>query len=228
MGCPLEVVVSRRCGAGRGAQPRLAATGTPWVAFLDDDVQVSAGWRTELAQDLESLSPEIGGVQGRSPCRCRGTGAPPTGSAAPPGWRGPGGSPPTWPTGGPRWSRPAGSTSASRAPSGRTPIWRCECWPAAGTLATGRRGTVHPVRDASPWISVRAQAGNADDALMRAVHGPGWYERAGERPGRRDRHMAITTARTGRCRAGDGGPVAARPDGRRPRAGGCRAVRRAA
>ena len=33
------------------------------------------------------------------------------------------------------------------------------------------RTTTHPVRPADRWVSVRVQAGNADDALMRALHG---------------------------------------------------------
>jgi hypothetical protein len=31
---------------------------------------------------------------------------------------------------------------------------------------------VHPVRPAPWWISIRAQAGNADDMLLRRRHGP--------------------------------------------------------
>jgi HAD superfamily hydrolase (TIGR01662 family) len=43
---------------------------------------------------------------------------------------------------------------------------------------------------------VRAQAGNADDVLMRRLHGTGWRERAGERRGRFRRHAACTIAGT--------------------------------
>jgi histidinol-phosphate phosphatase family protein len=60
-------------------------------------------------------------------------------------------------------------------------------------LRRGRRRSVHPVRPASPWASVRSQAGNADDALMRVLHGPGWYERAQAPRGRPD-HVLITGA----------------------------------
>jgi predicted NodU family carbamoyl transferase len=37
---------------------------------------------------------------------------------------------------------------------------------------------VHPVRPANRWVSVCTQRGNADDELMRALHGPRWRERA--------------------------------------------------
>jgi ADP-heptose:LPS heptosyltransferase len=43
-------------------------------------------------------------------------------------------------------------------------------------------------------VSVRLQAGNADDVLMRALHGPGWRAGAGESGGRRGRHLATTLA----------------------------------
>src|SRR5205823_2343909 len=63
---------------------------------------------------------------------------------------------------------------------------------AAGwALTRGRRTTVHPVRPAPWWVSVRMQAGNADDVLMRRLHGPGWRQRAGERPSRQPRHIAV-------------------------------------
>jgi histidinol-phosphate phosphatase family protein len=46
-------------------------------------------------------------------------------------------------------------------------------------LARGGRLTLHPAAQASPWVSLRAQAGNADDVVMTALHGPDWRERAG-------------------------------------------------
>jgi HAD superfamily hydrolase (TIGR01662 family) len=52
---------------------------------------------------------------------------------------------------------------------------------------------VHPVRPASPWASLRSQAGNADDALMRVLHGPDWHERA-QAPRGRLSHVVIAGA----------------------------------
>ena len=46
-------------------------------------------------------------------------------------------------------------------------------------IVTGTRTVRHPVRPAPPWVSLAKQAGNADDVRMRALHGPGWRERAG-------------------------------------------------
>src|SRR5690606_29079084 len=67
----------------------------------------------------------------------------------------------------------------------RTSGWR---------LVHGSRETTHLVRPASPVISVRVQRGNADDALMRRLHGPAWRARADVGRGRLGRHVALTGA----------------------------------
>jgi histidinol-phosphate phosphatase family protein len=64
-------------------------------------------------------------------------------------------------------------------------------------LERGRRYVIHPVGPASPWISLRLQAGNADDVLMQRVHGRAWRERAGAPPGRLPRHLLATAAGLG-------------------------------
>ena len=58
----------------------------------------------------------------------------------------------------------------------------------------GERRVAHPVRPAGWWVSVRLQAGNADDVLMRLRHGPGWRRRVGGLPGRRAAHLVTTGA----------------------------------
>ena len=65
---------------------------------------------------------------------------------------------------------------------------------AGHSLAIGRRHVVHPVRPAGRWVSLRMQRGNADDALMRALHGPTWRTDAQVFVGRRNRHLAVTAA----------------------------------
>jgi histidinol-phosphate phosphatase family protein len=65
----------------------------------------------------------------------------------------------------------------------------------AGWLVVrGDRTVSHPVRPAGPAVSVRLQAGNADDVLMRALHGPDWRVRVAAGPGRNRRHWATTAA----------------------------------
>jgi histidinol-phosphate phosphatase family protein len=61
-------------------------------------------------------------------------------------------------------------------------------------MTLGRRTVKHPVRPAGWLASLRVQAGNADDALMRAKHGSGWRERAGAPRGRLRRHALVTGA----------------------------------
>jgi HAD superfamily hydrolase (TIGR01662 family) len=60
-------------------------------------------------------------------------------------------------------------------------------------LMHGNRRAVHPVRQSDRWVSVRQQRGNADDALMRRLHGPDWRARASAPAGRLRLHVAITS-----------------------------------
>jgi histidinol-phosphate phosphatase family protein len=53
---------------------------------------------------------------------------------------------------------------------------------------------VHPVTPAGRWVSVAKQTGNADDALMSALHGRGWRQRAGAPRGRLPAHVATAAA----------------------------------
>src|SRR4051794_8289637 len=61
-------------------------------------------------------------------------------------------------------------------------------------IVRGGREVVHPVGAAKASVSLAKQAGNADDVLMRALHGRGWRERAGVPRGRRPRHLAVAAA----------------------------------
>lgn len=68
-------------------------------------------------------------------------------------------------------------------------------------LILGGRVCEHPLR-LDPWhASIRAQRGNADDALMRRLHGPAWRRSIGQAPGRRRRHL-MSTAMLGVAAAG--------------------------
>ena len=66
-------------------------------------------------------------------------------------------------------------------------------WDAGFTLRKGQRECVHPLREEDGRAGSVAQKGNADNALMRRLHGPGWRERVGEAPGRLRSHL-VTTA----------------------------------
>ncbi|MGK5552827.1 HAD-IIIA family hydrolase [Actinomadura kijaniata] len=170
-----------------------AATGR-WTVFLDDDVVPSDGWAADLAADLAGLPADVGGSQGRVTV------------PLPPGRR---------PT---DWERnTAGLESAAWITADMA--YRRDALVATGgfderfprafredadlalrvqdagcRLVRGRRRTAHPVRPAGFWASVRAQAGNRDDALMTRLHGRGWRTRAREHRGRFGRHVATTAA----------------------------------
>jgi histidinol-phosphate phosphatase family protein len=190
------VELRRSRGAGPAAARNVGwqAATAPWVVFLDDDVVPDPGWQGWLGADLAAADPDVAGVQGRLRVPLP-TGRRPT-----------------------DWERNvAGLTTARWATADMA--YRRDVLAAVGgfderfprafredadlalrvqaagwRLVTGERTTTHPVRPAGPWTSVLLQAGNADDALMRALHGPGWNQAAGAPKGRIRRHLATTAA----------------------------------
>ena len=170
---------------------------TPWVSFLDDDVVPDPDWWTRLTEDLEAADTaphRVAGVQGR-------VRVPLPADRRPTDWeRGTAGlAQARWITADLSYRR-----SALAAVGGFD-----ERFPRAyredadlglrvtatqGAIVPGRRWITHPVRPADDWISVRQQAGNADDALMRRLHGRNWRQRASTPRGRRPRHIAVTAA----------------------------------
>ncbi|WP_217913893.1 HAD-IIIA family hydrolase [Miltoncostaea marina] len=189
-----------RVVGGRGAGPAAARNigwrlaGAPWVAFLDDDVVPEPAWRARLAEDLAGLPDDVAGSQGviRVP---RPEGRRPT------DWERnvAGLEDARWATADMAYRRAA--LSALGGFDERFPrAYREDADLALRAmdrglrLVRGRRRVDHPVGPAGPWISLRAQAGNADDVLMDALHGPGWRDRAGAPPGRRDRHLLTAAA----------------------------------
>jgi histidinol-phosphate phosphatase family protein len=170
-----------------------AAEPADWVAFLDDDVRVSPGWRAALIADLAGQPADVAGVQGVID-------VPLPADRRPTDWeRGTAGLATA------RWitADMACRHSALLAAGGfdeRFPRAFREDADLAlrlldlgWTLRRGARRTTHPVRPASRWISLRAQAGNADDVLMRRLHGRGWHQRAEAAPGRFRGH-AVTSS----------------------------------
>ncbi|HEY3978705.1 MAG TPA: HAD-IIIA family hydrolase [Streptosporangiaceae bacterium] len=193
-GLPLRVVATGGAGPAAARNAGWRATRTEWVAFLDDDVTVMPSWRQHLAGDLFGQPARVAGVQGRII-------VPEPPGRAPTDWeRG------TMGLAGARWvTADMAYRRAALADSGgfdeRFPRAFREDADLAlrllddgWELRAGQRETIHPVRPASPWASVRVQAGNADDALMTALHGPGWRVRAGASRGRIRRHALITAA----------------------------------
>ncbi|MEU4211745.1 glycosyltransferase [Streptomyces sp. NPDC026206] len=178
--------------AARNAGWRTVAA--PWVVFLDDDVRVCSAWRAELAGDLACAAAGVGGVQGIIEVPL------------------PAGRPPT------DWERNTAGLATARWATADMAYRRTvlaavggfdERFPrafredadlalrvrAAGwRLEPGTRTTRHPVRAAGRWVSLRNQAGNADDALMVRLHGRDWWQRAGAPRGRLRGHAVVTAA----------------------------------
>jgi histidinol-phosphate phosphatase family protein len=65
---------------------------------------------------------------------------------------------------------------------------------AGNTIAQGKRRTTHPVAPPTLMASVRAQRGNADNALLRRKFGSDWRRAVGEGPGRMPAHVLTTAA----------------------------------
>lgn len=194
---PLRGRVRTTATGGRGpAAARnagLRAVDSPWVVFLDDDVQVTPGWGARLAEDLAAADPSTGGVQGRLHVPL--DGGPPT----------------DWERGTAGLEEAAWATAdmAYRSAALKEVGGFDERFPrafredadlalrvmdAGWHLHRGARVTHHPVRPADRWVSVRVQRGNADDALMRRLHGNDWWARAEAPRGRLTEHIAVTAA----------------------------------
>lgn len=211
----VEVLRGRAAGPAAARNVGWRASEAGWVAFLDDDVIPDPDWGERLLEDLSVLDEGVAGSQGRVRVPLP-TDRPPT------DWerniKGLEGAP--WITADMAYRRRV-LEEVGGFDERFTRAYREDAdlgLRVAGAgyrIERGRRSIIHPVRPAGPLVSLRLQSGNADDALLRALHGPGWRERAGVPVGRRPRHLAITAAGaaallgllTGRRRPGLAGTV---------------------
>ncbi len=195
---PAQVRVVRSGGRGPAAARNVGwrASGADWVAFVDDDVEPLADWVDALLDDLVTC-PDVAGSQGRV------TVPVPMGRRLTDWERSTAGlETAVWATADLAYRRAALAAVGgfderfSRAYREDADLglrlvragWRIE---------RGRRRVDHPVRPA-PWRqSIRSQRGNADDVLMRAVHGPGWRAAASVPAGQRPWHLATTACLIG-------------------------------
>jgi histidinol-phosphate phosphatase family protein len=186
--------------AGRGAGPAAArnrgwrAASAPWVVFLDDDVVPGPDWLWELEADLSELPPDVAASQGRLSVPLEAEGRPTDWQRSVKGLE-----TAAWIT-----ADLAVRRSALEAVGGfdeRFPrAFREDAdlalrlMRSGYRLVRGRRRSVHPARNAGVRTVLRREAGNADDVLMAALHGPRWHEKAGAELGRRRANLATTAA----------------------------------
>ena len=188
----VKVVPGRAAGPAAARNLGWRRASAEWVAFLDDDVVPGPSWLGALARDLDGLGPEVAASQGRVRVPM------------------PAGRRPT------DWERNVQGLETAQWATADMAYRRSvleevggfdERFPrayredadlglrvvrAGHRIVVGDRVVLHPVRAAGWSVSLRLQAGNADDVLMRALHGPGWRAAAGVPRGRRGRHLVVT------------------------------------
>lgn len=187
---PTPTTVLRSGGRGPAAARNVGwrSVSQQWVVFLDDDMLLPDTWSRSLSRDLVDADRMTGGVQARID-------VPLPADRPPTDWeRGTAG------LAGARWitADMAYRRTALLAVGGfdeRFPrAYREDAdlalrvREAGWHLVRGQRTTIHPVRPAGEWASLRAQAGAADDALMRRLHGRSWRQRAQTGRGRLPLH----------------------------------------
>src|SRR3954466_9676350 len=191
---PVRVVRTGGGGPARARNLGWRSARTEWIAFLDDDVVPDPDWYERLEQDLAGLPGDVAGSQGRGR-------VPLPGGRRPTDWeRGTAGlATSSWITADLAYRRAALARVGGfdeRFPRAfrEDSDLALRIMETGSRLVRGERWITHPVRPVDRWVSLRVQAGNADDVLMRRLHGPDWRERADAPLGRRPRHLAVTAA----------------------------------
>jgi HAD superfamily hydrolase (TIGR01662 family) len=197
-GEPLELPPFAEAVSGPGRGPAAArnagwrASDAEWIAFLDDDVLPEPDWASRLLADLAGVAAGVAASQGRLRVPL-------------PADRRPG-----------DWERNVAGLEGAAWISADLAVRRAALESVGGfderfrgayredtdfamrllrrgwRIVRGDRTAGHPVSAAGFWISVARQRGNADDVLMRVLHGRHW-RRWGRAPrGRRRRHLLAT------------------------------------
>ncbi|WP_206312997.1 glycosyltransferase [Streptomyces sp. JB150] len=171
-----------------------AAGAVPWIVFLDDDVVPGPTWAADLARDLAAASERTAAVTARIV-------VPLPRDRRPTDWeRNTAGlATARWITADMAYRRTAleaagGFDERFRRAFREDADLALRVTAAGWSVTEGSRTTAHPVRPTDRWVSVRLQAGNADDVLMTRLHGRDWWRRADAPRGRLPVHAAVTAA----------------------------------
>jgi histidinol-phosphate phosphatase family protein len=206
---PLVVVRTHGRGPAAARNAGWRAADTDWIAFLDDDVAIPVDWGRRLVEDLDDLPDDVAASQAWIYVPAPDDRRPTDGERR------------TMNLSGALWitADMAYRRSALLATGGfdeRFPrAFREDADLALRTvrlgysIVWGERVTTHPRPPTAGWrSSLRAQAGNADNALLRAKYGRHWRSLIGTTPGRTGRHLITTVAATAALAAMASGWVA--------------------
>ncbi|HET6964426.1 MAG TPA: HAD-IIIA family hydrolase [Acidimicrobiales bacterium] len=194
-GVPVRVLrTAGRLGPAAARNVGWRAVRAEWVAFLDDDVVVGPSWYADLALDLEALPASAAASQGR-------ISVPLPADRRPTDWERnvAGLEQACWATADMAYRRDVleevgGFDERFPRAYREDSDLGLRVVRAGWLILRGERLTQHPIRPADRWVSVRLQAGNADDVTMRALHGPGWRDHVAAGPDRTGRHVATTAS----------------------------------
>ncbi|MEQ4717144.1 glycosyltransferase [Nonomuraea sp. B19D2] len=191
---PVQIVRSGGRGPAAARNAGWRAAQTSWVVFLDDDVVPSPGWAEAVWKDLVDLPDDVAGSQGRIEVPRPADRRPTDAERNTAGLAGA-----LWATADMAYRRAVLESVGGfdeRFPRAyrEDADLALRVSRAGHRLVRGSRVTTHPVRADGFWASVRFQRGNADDALMRRLHGPGWRTAVGGGRGRLRVHTATTAA----------------------------------
>ena len=194
---PLIVVRTHGRGPAAARNAGWRATDADWIAFLDDDVAIPMDWCRRLVEDLDGLPDNVAASQAWISVPTP-EGRPPTDAER----RTTNLSGALWITADMAYRR-----SALLASGGFD-----ERFPRAFredadiglrivrlgyAIVWGERVTTHPLASSAGWrSSLSAQAGNADNALLRAKYGRRWRSLIGTSQGRTGRHLLATAGAT--------------------------------
>jgi glycosyltransferase involved in cell wall biosynthesis len=193
-GVALEVMLAQAPGPAAARNVGWHSSSAEWVAFLDDDVIPDERWCEALDRDLRDQPDAVAASQGR-------VRVPLASDRRPTDWERniAGLERARWATADMAYrrdvlARVGGFDERFRHAYREDADLGLRVTSLGLRIKRGERVVSHPPGPASFWTSVRLQRGNADDALMRRLHGRAWRDRAWAPRGRLRRHLLSCAA----------------------------------